>query len=101
MLQKPSNVNRLWTLMFETQVKEGTCCCFGFKVEKEQVRLALEEQALPISSHFSFYIDVSSALEDTKGLLWIGKAKEKARLEEACIHKGKTTSKVIKFPKSW
>ena len=80
MLQKPSNVNRLWTLMFETQVKEGTCCCFGFKVEKEQVRLALEEQALPISSHFNFYIDVSSALEDTKGLLWIGKAKEKARL---------------------
>ena len=74
MLQKPSNVNRLWTLMFETQVKEGTCCCFGFKVEKEQVRLALEEQALPISSYFNFYIDMSRALEDTKGfaLDWKG-----------------------------
>ena len=68
------------TLAIETQVKKGTCCCFGFKVEKEQARLLLEAQALPISSHFNFYIDVSSALEDTKGLLWIGKAKEKARL---------------------
>ena len=52
MLQKPSNENRLWALVFETQVKKGTCCCFGFKVEKEQARLLLEAQALPIS----FYV---------------------------------------------
>ena len=35
----------------EIEVKEGTCCCFGFKVEKEQARLALEAQALPIASY--------------------------------------------------
>jgi hypothetical protein len=36
---------------FEIQVKKGKCCCFGFKVEKEQARLVLEAQALPNSSY--------------------------------------------------
>jgi hypothetical protein len=51
----------------EIQVKQGICCCFGFEVEKEQARLALEEQALSISSFG--YIEMSKAFEAQKGLL--------------------------------
>ena len=68
-----------WDPSFETQVKKGICCCFGLKVEKEQARLVLEAQALPISSYV--YIGMFSALEVTRGLFaldWNGEGESTA-----------------------
>ena len=64
MLQKPRSVNRLGTpvLRFLQVKKKVHVAVLGFKVEKEQARLALEAQALPISSVVFFEVSIADRL---------------------------------------
>ena len=57
-----------------TGEKKAHVAVLGFKVEKEQVRLALEAQALPIASFVNINMS-PRAVKDTKGFVWIWKCK--------------------------